>query len=326
MIYGDRHTGKHAFITDVLKMEERPVYIINSSEFLEEDAISQSSIVKAMRICSSVIFKENLKIIVGEVVALTATQIHLRTKDMESVFEIGNRMRNEIQKERVSVGDIIEIYKESGFINRIGRSSGEEENSIPHPNTFQMPIPEGEIVRTELMTSIMSLDELDVINSKEDGHECLYMNVEISGRIRSEVNLKIAKWINESKASFTSGILVVEDSQFLNEEAFSTLCEMIKHPYSPHLIFIYNGIPHFKNCGELRLKISPIDHIRIIEALAAANNLELEDQALKLLESYSNTSNIALAIDLMRISANSDNKVSAEAINRMLSIFESDFS
>lgn len=324
VVHGERYAGKHAFVFNALKFEERPIFSVNASELVAEDQIDPKSLTKAMRICISVVFKENLKIIIGEVVNLTGDKIHLKTKDIESVFEIGSRMKNEIQKERVTVGDIIEIYKESGFINRIGKSKNSQEQAFDYPSLLPSAIPEGEIIRTELMTSVISLDELDVVNSRIDGHECLYMNVDVSDRIRNEIDTKISKWIYESKASFVRGVLIVEDSQFLSEKAFSDILRMGKMPYSPSIIFVYNGVPDFRNYGEFRFNIVMEQPRMIIKSVAKSMGMDLEEESINLLETATQERGISWAIQLMS-SAGTSGSVPADGLKKVLSIFDRGF-
>lgn len=49
-------------------------------------------------------------------------KLTLKTTDMESVYDLGSKMIEGIQTEKVTAGDIITIDKATGKVNRLGRS------------------------------------------------------------------------------------------------------------------------------------------------------------------------------------------------------------
>lgn len=46
----------------------------------------------------------------------------MKTTEMETIYDLGTKMIESIQKEKVQAGDIIAIDKASGKISRLGRS------------------------------------------------------------------------------------------------------------------------------------------------------------------------------------------------------------
>lgn len=46
----------------------------------------------------------------------------MKTTDMETLYDLGQKMIESLEKEKVQAGDIITIDKASGKINRLGRS------------------------------------------------------------------------------------------------------------------------------------------------------------------------------------------------------------
>ncbi len=48
----------------------------------------------------------------------------LKTTDMETVYDLGSKMIDQLQKEKVLAGDVVSIDKASGRISKLGRSFG----------------------------------------------------------------------------------------------------------------------------------------------------------------------------------------------------------
>jgi len=46
----------------------------------------------------------------------------LKSTEMETIYDLGNKMIEAIQKEKIVAGDVITIDKASGRISKIGRS------------------------------------------------------------------------------------------------------------------------------------------------------------------------------------------------------------
>lgn len=322
-IYGHKHSGRHALIASALRSGDESCIGINTSEMFDGKEIDAKKLCRAMRIVSSVVFKESLKIVEGEVVGITSDRIHLKTKDMESTFEIGARMRSEIHKERVSIGDIIRIYKESGFVNRIGRSASSQASSNPGIYPAMAP-PEGECIKTETLVTRLTLDELDLLNYKENGEEFLYTNLHASKNVRSEVGRRVLKWMMEGKATFLRGFLVIDDSQALSEDAFVSIMSIAREQLSPSIIFVFDGMPAFRNHGELRLFIVQPDPgiVRmILQSVARSLHVALEDEHAELLRLIAVKSDISVAIGVLR-SAMQSNRVGVESINHIDTLFD----
>lgn len=323
VIYGARHSGKHALIVSALKSEERPLVGISSNEMFDGGVVNAGKLSRAMRHASLVVFKEQLKIVEGEVVSITPDRIHLKTKDMESTFEIGAKMRSELQKERVCIGDVIKIYKESGFVNRVGRSANLQSSSDQSIYPI-VPLPEGECIKLEAVTTKLSLDELDILNYKENGEELLYTDLCVSENVRSEVGKRVSKWVKEAKATFLRGCLVIDDSQTLSKDAFMSVMSMANRPLSPSIIFVVDGEPAFKSCGELRFFIDRLDSKStklVLQSVANSSNAFLEEEAADILQALALKTNISVAISVLRSSIQS-NRVSIESVSRITSLFD----
>lgn len=238
-LIGPKGCGKHSLLSTLLKGDERRVNVMHSSELLQSNTLSSELFIKNLRSTIEIKLKETQKVIEGEVVNLTNDKIYLKTMDMDSVFEIGVRMSKELERERVCVGDVIKIYKENCFVTKIGRASTQSA-SFRSDLLPIVSVPEGECIKTENTETILTLDELDIINSKENGEELLYTNQLAPEHVQTEVDKRINKWIKEGKAVFQKGILIIEDCEMLSKDSFDQLQACLKAVFSPMVIFIFS--------------------------------------------------------------------------------------
>lgn len=121
---------------------------------------------------------EETEIIEGEVVEIqvdTPTggsadkigRLTLRTTEMETVYDLGTKMIDALTKEKVEAGDVITINKESGKISKLGRSfTRSRDYDAMGPQTRFVQCPEGELQKRKEVVHVVSLHEIDVINSR----------------------------------------------------------------------------------------------------------------------------------------------------------------
>lgn len=92
------------------------------------------ALTQAFRRSIGVRIKEENEIIQGEVVeiivdrsltgATKTGKITLKTTDMETIYDLGNKMIDALTKEKVIAGDVVVIDKGTGKISKLGRSLG----------------------------------------------------------------------------------------------------------------------------------------------------------------------------------------------------------
>ena len=49
-------------------------------------------------------------------------KLTIKTKDMETIYDLGTKMIDSLSKEKVLAGDVISIDKASGKVSKLGRS------------------------------------------------------------------------------------------------------------------------------------------------------------------------------------------------------------
>ncbi|KAF9762390.1 RuvB-like helicase 2 [Nosema granulosis] len=242
ILRGPSGSGKTALALGLSKSLEGHIFnSINAAEIHSLSMSKAEALQQAIRKSVGVSIKETIRIIEGEVVALSTSKISLRTVDMESTFEIGSNMKEQIDKEKVCVGDIIRIIKERGKIIKLGVGSSKNDPQLLGDIKF-LPCPEGELFKVEEEIQSVSLHDLDAINNKTLGYLSLFSGDtnEISSDVRDEVNDKVKKWILEGKVELKRGVLFIDEAHMLNIEGFAFLNKVLGDAYTPTIILATN--------------------------------------------------------------------------------------
>ena len=127
----------------------------------------------------------------------------LKTSDMEAVYNLGTRMVDTIQKERITEGDVVSIDRGAGTIERLGRSQNRiRDFDATGSRTAYVPCPEGELQKRREIVHTVPLHEIDVINSRSRGFLALFSGEtgEIRPEVREQINAKVALWSADGKA------------------------------------------------------------------------------------------------------------------------------
>lgn len=166
-----------------------------------------------------------------------------------------------------------------------------------------MQCPEGELEKRKEVVHVVSLHEIDVINSRQQGFLALFAGDtgEIKGEVREQIDAKVAAWREEGKADIVPGVLFIDEVHMLDIECFSWLNRGLESDLAPVLIMATNrGIttirgttyrsPHGLPIDLLdRLMIvmtkpySPDELKRILTIRAEEEDVEMTEQALALL-------------------------------------------
>lgn len=113
--------------------EETPFTMMAGSEIFSLEMSKTEALTQAFRRSIGVRIKEESEIVEGEVVEIEieksnsnnqqqSGKIVLKTTEMETEYDLGQKMIESIQKQKVQSGDVITIDKSSGRINVVGRS------------------------------------------------------------------------------------------------------------------------------------------------------------------------------------------------------------
>merc|ERR1711981_908385 len=145
---------------------------------------------------------------------------------METLYDMGTRMIDSMTKEKVMAGDIISIDKASGRITKLGRSyTRSRDYDAMGPDTKFVQCPDGELQKRKEVVHVVSLHEVDVINSRQQGFLALFAGDtgEIKAEVREQIDQKVAEWREEGKAEIVPGVLFIDEVHMLDIECFSFL-------------------------------------------------------------------------------------------------------
>lgn len=329
LLYGPAGSGKSALLA-VLERDtgERVVRVCAD----EVERGGSEYVRKAMRRAYTVRLQEQLRIVEGEVLSIGEDKITLKTVDMESVFDIGTRIRQDMVREQVSVGDVIRVYKDAGFVTRIGRS---RTKALERTGPLQRHVDaiEGECCRTEDTVSELSLDELDMLNSRECGEKLLYTGIMANETVQREVDRKVGRWLQEGKGSAMKGVLVICNADRLSEKLLSYILGSKGHqPFRPLIVLEGESFAARLRDSLLSIRMGIPEQealAGILMSRASYLSLSPDADALELLVSLATSQGIATAMSVLETSAGSSYRghghepstVSAESIQNVMNLF-----
>ena len=81
------------------------------------------------------------------------------------------------------------------------------------PATRFVQCPEGELQKRREVVHVVSLHEIDVINSRAQGFLALFSGDtgEIRAEVREQIDAKVSEWREEGKAEIVPGVLFIDE-------------------------------------------------------------------------------------------------------------------
>jgi RuvB-like protein 2 len=315
------------------------------------------ALTQAFRRSIGVKIMEETEIIEGEVVEIQVDEptttgektgrLTLCTTEMETVYDLGTKMIDAMQKEKITAGDVITIDKASGRITRLGRSfTRSRDYDAMGPQTRFVQCPEGELQKRKEVVHTVSLHEIDVINSRQQGFLALFAGDtgEIKSEVRQQIDMKVAEWKEEGKATIVPGVLFIDEVHMLDIECFSWLNRALESELSPVLIIATNrGIAKIRGTNYKSPHGIPIDLLdrlmiisttayseaevrRILEIRCEEEDVEMSQDALDLLTKIGIETSLRYAIQMITIASlccikRKGSEVNIEDIKRVYSLF-----
>merc|ERR1711871_1837211 len=301
---------------------------------------------------------EETEMIEGEVVEIQVDEpaasggektgrLTLCTTEMETVYDLGAKMIESLQKESITAGDVITIDKASGKISKLGRSfTKSRDYDAMGPQTRFVQCPEGELQKRKEVVHTVSLHEIDVINSRQQGFLALFAGDtgEIKVEVREQIDLKVAEWREEGKASIVPGVLFIDEVHMLDIECFSWLNRALESDLAPVLVIAINrGFAKIRGTNYKSPHGIPIDLLdrlmiisttpysekeikRILEIRAEEEDVEMSDDAKDLLTRIAMETSLRYAIHMIMAaslvcSKRKGTEVDIEDIKRCYSLF-----
>merc|ERR1712025_1520296 len=244
----------------------------------------------------------------------------LKTTEMETMYDLGAKMIETIQKEDIQAGDVITIDKSSGKISLLGRSFAKSKDyDAMGPQTRFVQVPEGELQKRKEVVHTVTLHEIDVINSRSQGFLALFAGdtSEIKDEVREQIDAKVAEWREEGRATIVPGVLFVDEVHMLDIECFSWLNRALESDLSPVLITATNrGIAKIRGTQYKTPHGLPLDLLdrlviisttpysedemrKILTIRCEEEDVEMEDDALDLLTRIAMEASMRYAIQMI---------------------------
>lgn len=333
LIAGQPGSGKTAIAMGMAQAlgQDTPFTSIAGSEIFSLEMSKTEALTQAFRRSIGVRIKEETEIIEGEVVEIQIDRpasgtgakvgkLTLKTTEMETVYDLGQKMIESLTSEKVQAGDIITIDKASGKITRLGRSfTRARDYDAMGPQTKFVQCPEGELQKRKEVVHTVTLHEIDVINSRSQGFLALFSGDtgEIKSEVRDQINLKVAEWREEGKAEIVPGVLFVDEVHMLDIECFSFLNRALESDMAPVLIMATNrgitrirgtnyqsphGIPIDLLDRLLIISTTPYDEAEIRQILkirCEEEDVEMSDEALIVLTKIGKETSLRYSIQLI---------------------------
>mmetsp|Transcript_12287 Transcript_12287/g.11120 ORF Transcript_12287/g.11120 Transcript_12287/m.11120 type:complete len:480 (+) Transcript_12287:55-1494(+) len=359
LLAGKPGTGKTAIAMGLAQAlgEDTPFTAIAGSEIFSLEMSKTEALTQAFRRSIGVRIMEETEIIEGEVVEIQIDEstnsnektgrLTLCTTEMETVYDLGSKMIESLTKEKVTSGDVITIDKASGRITKLGRSfTRSRDYDAMGAQTRFVQCPEGELQKRKEVVHTVTLHEIDVINSRQQGFLALFAGDtgEIKSEVREQIDQKVSEWREEGKATIVPGVLFIDEVHMLDIECFSWLNRALESELSPILIIATNrGIAKIRGTEYKSPHGIPIDLLdrlmiisttpyteseirRILEIRAEEEDVEIESDALDLLTKIGMEASLRYAIQMITVSSlcaikRKGSQVDIEDIKRVYSLF-----
>lgn len=333
LIAGQPGTGKTAIAMGMAQAlgQDTPFTSIAGSEIFSLEMSKTEALTQAFRRSIGVRIKEETEIIEGEVVEIQVDRpadgtgskvgkLTLKTTEMETVYDLGQKMIESLTSEKVQAGDIITIDKATGRITRLGRSfTRARDYDAMGPQTKFVQCPEGELQKRKEVIHTVTLHEIDVINSRSQGFLALFSGDtgEIKSEVRDQINAKVAEWREEGKAEIVPGVLFIDEVHMLDIECFAFLNRALESDMAPILIMATNrGITRIRGTNYQSPHGIPIDLLdrlliisttpyeeseirQILKIRCEEEDVEMSDDALTVLTKIGKETSLRYSIQLI---------------------------
>ena len=153
-----------------------------------------------------------------------------------------------IQKEKVCVGDVIYIEATSGAVKRVGRSDSYATEYDLEAEEY-VPIPKGDVHKKKEIVQDVTLHDLDMANAKpQGGNDFMSLmgqvmkpkKTEVTEKLRSEINKVVNRYIDQGVAELVPGVLFIDEVHMLDIECFTFLNRALESTLAPIVVLATN--------------------------------------------------------------------------------------
>ena len=330
LLAGPPSTGKTAIAMGLAQElgDNTPFTTLSASEIFSLEMSKTEALTQAVRSSMGVRIVEETEVLEGEVVEIQVDtlvnkktgRLTLCTTDMETVYDLGQKMISQLTQQKVSAGDVVSIDKGSGKIRRLGRSfTRSRDYDAMGASTKFVQCPEGELQKRREVVHTVSLHEIDVINSRQQGFLALFAGDtgEIKQEIRDQIDAKVAEWREEGRATLVPGVLFIDEVHMLDTECFAFLNRALEGDMAPIMVMATNrglsrirgtrytsphGIPLdlLDRCMIVATEPYSLDETRaILRVRCTEEDVDMTEEALELLTRIATETSLRYAIHMI---------------------------
>jgi RuvB-like protein 1 (pontin 52) len=180
--------------------------------------------------------------------AVTSVILGLKTAKGTKQLRLDPSIYESLQKEKVSVGDVIYIEASSGNVKRVGRSDAYATEYDLEAEEY-VPIPKGDVHKKKEIVQDVTLHDLDSANARpQGGRDFMSLmgqimkpkKTEITEKLRSEINKVVNRYMDQGIAELVPGVLFIDEVHMLDIECFTFLNRARESTLSPIVILATN--------------------------------------------------------------------------------------
>lgn len=325
MLAGAPGTGKTALALAVAQElgPKVPFCPMVGSEVYSSEVKKTEILMENFRRAIGLRIKENKEVYEGEVTEITPEEtenplggygrsishviLGLKTTRGAKQLRLDPSIYEQMQKEKVVVGDVIYVEGSTGAVKRIGRSDAYAAEYDLEAEEY-VPLPKGDVHKKKEIVQDVSLHDLDVANARPQGagndlaavmgSVLKPRKTEITEKLRTEINHVVNRYIDQGIAELVPGVLFVDEVHMLDIECFTYLNRALESSLAPIVIFATNrgvctirgtdvvsphGVPVDLLDRMLILRTMPYsleEIVQIMSIRAETESIEIDDAAL----------------------------------------------
>ena len=369
ILAGPPGTGKTAIAVAISRElgANVPFIQMSGSEIYSSERKKTEVLIEAIRKCIGVEIHEMRKVYEGEVLGIDvkttahpynpyqkvpeSVRITLKTTQQEKTIEAGASIAQQIIRQGITEGNVVQIDAETGRVANLGLSVESAKGKAYDLDTSQkVPKPVGDVLKEKEFVYTLTLTDLDELNARQRSGGVFSMffggseSKEIDTEVRMAVDQQVKEWVDEGKGFINPGVLFIDDSHLLDLEAFSFLGRALESELVPIIILATNrGVTTIRGTDIKSPMGFPLDLIdrsviiatseyeaesirEILRIRATEEKAVLDDAALEKLTEIGAKSSLRYAVQLLSLSAQNaatmkHKTVTVEDVERVDSLF-----
>ena len=358
ILAGPPGTGKTAIAVAISKElgANVPFIQMSGSEIYSSERKKTEILIEAIRKCIGAEIHEMRKVYEGEVTGIDikttshpynpyqkvpeSIRLTLKTTKEEKSIEAGATIAQQIIKQSISEGSVVQIDAESGRVADLGLSLESTKGKTYDVDTRKkVPRPSGKVLKDKEFVYTLTLSDMDEINarSRAGGFFSLFLGgtetKEIDTEIRTMVDQKVKALVDEGNAFIHPGVLFIDDSHLLDLEAFSFLGRAIESELVPIIILATNrGVTTIRGTDVKSPMGFPLDLIdrsviigtddyeagsirEILRIRAVEEKVKIDDDALEKLTDVGAKSSLRYSVQLLSLAAQNARMSKLESVS-----------